>query len=249
VQEHLKRLKQAGYLICERHGRYGTEYRPTLPGGYHKVQDSALIDGLEVQHPAPHDPDKVQNPVLISARSCAVEPLLSSAPTSSTPEDTNVIKTVHVRKTMPESDIETDIVQASLVPLPTIQKTNASQRTPTTKSSKKPKVDTDPRVRNLIAYFCEQYVWTYHAKYTVAGGKDGQAVKALLQDHSTETLQRCIDAFFADNDPWLNGKRTIGVFRSRVNQYVQQCATPRQPRPSAPSSGPQYRDLSNYQFE
>jgi hypothetical protein len=93
-------------------------------------------------------------------------------------------------------------------------------------SSKKAKPDTDPGVAVLIKYFCGKYLEKLGAKYTVTGGKDGQAMKILLKDHSAETLQRCVDAFLADLDPWLDGKRSIGVFRSRINSYIQKRLTP-----------------------
>jgi hypothetical protein len=97
---------------------------------------------------------------------------------------------------------------------------------PKKRSPKKdPKKETDPRVKTLIDYFCTTYKAKLGYKYTVYGGKDGQHLKALLIDHSLETLKAGIDTFFNNQEDWLNGKRTIGVFFSQINQCLQQTAT------------------------
>jgi hypothetical protein len=87
---------------------------------------------------------------------------------------------------------------------------------------KKNRTTSDPNVKLLVDYFCSEYQTTYGHKYTVSGNRDGRTFKDLLKDHSVETLKRCIDLFLADTDPWLNGKRTIPVLRSRINQYIQE---------------------------
>jgi hypothetical protein len=96
---------------------------------------------------------------------------------------------------------------------------------PREKSSKKVSKETDPRVKQLIDYFCAIHQAKFDHKYTVSGARDGQIFKTLLADHSLDTLKTCIQAFFDDQDEWLNGKRTIAVLRSRVNQYIQQLST------------------------
>jgi len=98
----------------------------------------------------------------------------------------------------------------------------------------KPKKPTDPNVKPILDYFCSAYKEKFGAKYSVSGARDGAIIKGLLTDHSPETLKRCIDAFFTDSDPWLDGKYNLPVFRSRINQYVQATATktPEQPRQS-----------------
>jgi len=87
-----------------------------------------------------------------------------------------------------------------------------------------PKKETDPRISHLITYFCTEYERRLNCKYTVSGAKDGATFKALLKDHSEETLQQCVVLFMDDNERWLDGKRSIGLFRSRINQYMQQLA-------------------------
>lgn len=141
----------------------------------------------------------------------------------STPHDTHAVEcmTTHAVECTRIRLIETE--QSN-------HRTQAPVATPAKKSlkpkpsPKKSKTDPDPRVRDLIDHFCQQHQQRYGAKYTVAGAKDGKTLKDLLTDHSSETLRTSIDAFFADTDPWLNGKRTIGVFRSRINTYIQQTA-------------------------
>ncbi|MGO9568101.1 MAG: hypothetical protein ACLP5H_11210, partial [Desulfomonilaceae bacterium] len=97
---------------------------------------------------------------------------------------------------------------------------------PSKKSSKQvPTEPPDPRVKVLIDYFCTTYKAKLGYKYTVHGGKDGQHLKTLLIDHSLETLKAGIDTFFNNQEDWLNGKRTIGVFFSQINQCLQQTAT------------------------
>jgi hypothetical protein len=102
------------------------------------------------------------------------------------------------------------------------------------KPATKAKSDPNPDVRVVIDYFSDKYLEKFGVRYSVAWGKDGKILKDLLRDHSLEILQRCIDFFFADSDPWLDGKRTLGVFRSRINAYIQQTAIPKAaPTPAA----------------
>ncbi len=87
--------------------------------------------------------------------------------------------------------------------------------------NKKSRKSTDPNVRLLTDHFCSEYEKAIGHKYSVSGGRDGQICKDLLKDHSLETLKNCIALFLTDRDSWLDGKRTIPVLRSRINQYVQ----------------------------
>jgi len=130
---------------------------------------------------------------------------------------------------------ETDIVQ--------IKETDASQPSASaalkSKSSKKAsKEKGDPRVKELIGHFSILHKERYGHKYSVSGGRDGKIVKDLLEDeYSLEDIQYCIDALFQDQDPWLDGKRTIPVLKSRVNQYIQKRTT-EQPSPTPAAHRP-----------
>jgi hypothetical protein len=126
---------------------------------------------------------------------------------------------------------ETDIVQ--------IKETDKSQPSASTipeiKSSRKASKDPDPRVKQLIDYFCDTHEAKFGHKYIVSGGRDGKILKDLLSNGlSVEDIKCCIDALFLDQDEWLNGKRSIPVLKIRVNQYLQE-ATARQsvPTPAA----------------
>jgi len=113
--------------------------------------------------------------------------------------------------------IRTEEVPPASCPKDTQQRVTKAERARKTASSNQ----TDPRVSRLIVHFGTQYERIFGHRYTFSGGKDGATFKALLKDHTPETLQRCTILFLEDSDPWLNGKRTISVLRSRINQYVQ----------------------------
>ncbi len=114
--------------------------------------------------------------------------------------------------------------------------------------SDEPKIDkpSDPRIKDIIDYFCTAYQQRFKSKYTVSRGKDGKTFKALLDDHSPEILEKCIDLFFADNAKFVKeAGHTIGVFRSRINQYMQQVAS----RQSAASPRNDPEDLSHFRHK
>jgi len=139
-----------------------------------------------------------------------------------------------VNSTLHEVDIDT--TKKSTHP-------SGSSRTPA--KTKKPEAPGDSRVKELIDYFCEKYLAAFGHKYSVSGARDGKQFKDLLKDHTPETIRRCVDLFFEDSDSWLDGKRTIGVFRSRINQYNQQLNSLRKP---SRQPGPELPDLSDYRY-
>lgn len=113
-------------------------------------------------------------------------------------------------------------VQASLDP-PTDQKKNTPKsKTKSAKPGKKkePKAP-DPRVNLLHECFQEHHKQKFGQPYSPVWGRDGNIFKDLLRDYPPETLQECIALFFSDSDPYLDGKRTVPMFRSRINTYVQ----------------------------
>jgi len=105
---------------------------------------------------------------------------------------------------------------------------------PSAQDTSKPKTKklTDPRVKEILEAFCSAYLEKFGVKYTVSGGRDGAIIKNLLADHSAEMLTRCITSFFADTDQWLVGKYNLPVFRSRINQYVQETTPAKAPEPA-----------------
>ena len=95
----------------------------------------------------------------------------------------------------------------------------------------RPKKPTDPRVSELIAFFHTQYQVRFGIKYIINGARDGKIFKDLLADHTLEDLKTSVELFINDEDAWLrdNGARTIPVFRSRINQYLQQATQRKHP--------------------
>jgi len=87
--------------------------------------------------------------------------------------------------------------------------------------NRKSRKATDPDVKILLDYFCKQYEQAFKYKYTVSGKRDGQTFKDILKDHPVEILQRCIDLFMTDTNPFVDGNRTIPVLRSQINRYIQ----------------------------
>jgi hypothetical protein len=128
----------------------------------------------------------------------------------------------------PESDESNQMKEAENIPLPDGGDSDREKS-----AKKKLGKSTDPNVKALIDYFCSQYQASFSHKYTVSGERDGQVFKDCLKDHSVEILQRCIDLFLVDTDPWLNSKRTVPVLRSRINQYIQTVSIAEAPVPPA----------------
>jgi len=120
------------------------------------------------------------------------------------------------------------------VPQPSADASPSVPQETGSKKAKTPKKPTDPRVKQLIDYFSNRHLEMFGHKYTVSGAKDGQTFKDLLKDHTSEIITACIDLLFADTDEWLNGRRTIPVFRSKINAYLQQLnQAPEAPVPAA----------------
>lgn len=122
----------------------------------------------------------------------------------------------HINRCSETDEPKQSVRQPSAAPSVMVPETTPKQK------KSKPRKETDPRIKQLIDHFSVCHLDKFGHKYVVSGARDGQLFKALLTDHDLETLQTCIDAFFADADEWLNGKRTVPVFRSRINTYVQQ---------------------------
>ena len=82
--------------------------------------------------------------------------------------------------------------------------------------------------QTLIARFCEYHKEMFGRTYRVSKKEAGQ-VKLALRDYSLADIETCNSLFWQDNDPWLNGgKRTIAIFLSRLNQYMQQLPSRRE---------------------
>jgi len=106
----------------------------------------------------------------------------------------------------------------------TTQRSSSVSKDNHSNNGKNPKKPADPRVKQLIDYFCTAYQQRLDSKYIVSKGKDGQHFKDILAESlSPETLQGCIDLFLVDTDQYLDDKpRSIGMFRARINNYLRQ---------------------------
>jgi len=112
--------------------------------------------------------------------------------------------------------------QSKEVPQPSADASALASDKKNSKNGKNAKKRTDPRVKELIDYFCAAHEKSLGIKYVVSGQRDGHIFKSLLEVHEQFTIQQCVDLLFTDTDQWLNGKRTIPVLRSRINTYLQQ---------------------------
>jgi hypothetical protein len=80
----------------------------------------------------------------------------------------------------------------------------------------------DEPAQELLAYFTDQYDAEFGLTYvTRKGTKDLNEFKALLQDLHPNDIKACIDEFMADDDPTLNRKKSVAMFRARINTYMQ----------------------------
>jgi hypothetical protein len=115
--------------------------------------------------------------------------------------------------------------QASL-DVPTDENTTEAKSKPGNRKPRKQKQSSpDPRVNLLKEDFQANYKRRFKGfPYEEDHARDGRIFKDLLAKYSLETLQECIRLFFIDSDSFVNGKRTVPIFRSRVNNYIQAIA-------------------------
>ena len=76
----------------------------------------------------------------------------------------------------------------------------------------------DPRIRVLLAAFCERHLEALGQPYLVRGGRDGAYFRAALRTHDEATIQQTLAAYFADRPARLR-------FGAGVPQFVGQIAT------------------------
>lgn len=93
--------------------------------------------------------------------------------------------------------------------------------------------------QSLVRYFCAKWEAAYGAKYPFQRGKDGDAMRAILDhDGDVRRAAAAIDAFFADTDPFVvDAKHPLAIMRSRLNRYVATKGGPRTARPEDDFNG------------
>jgi phage replication O-like protein O len=77
--------------------------------------------------------------------------------------------------------------------------------------------------QQAIDYWCSEYTKATGLKYSFAGVKEGQMIKALLRDFSLDRLQALMSALIYTDDNWLRSKRgiTISTLKSECNTLAQ----------------------------
>lgn len=84
---------------------------------------------------------------------------------------------------------------------------------------------TDPRVKQFIDQFCEEYQQRLGRKYIVQGGRDGMTVKRLLQaldrqyDAGQATSELMKAAVHMMSDQWGSSRASIGLLSSQINAW------------------------------
>jgi len=80
------------------------------------------------------------------------------------------------------------------------------------------KATPDPRVKEFVQWFCEEYQRVKKRPYIVSHGKDQKIVKTLLQQLTVDQLKLATTAMLAD--PWGGPRASIGLLLSGLNQWL-----------------------------
>ena len=80
----------------------------------------------------------------------------------------------------------------------------------------------DPRVKEFIDWWHQEYRKRFSNPYRFNGGKEGRLIKDLLRDYALPKLQDLATRFLDSKDPWVreHGGYTIGVFASQINKLI-----------------------------
>ncbi len=80
----------------------------------------------------------------------------------------------------------------------------------------------DPRVKEFLTYWQDEYQKRTGSPYVITHGKDGKIIKTLLATFDLAKVKDAALRFFDSKDPWVreNGGFTIGVFASQFNKIV-----------------------------
>lgn len=89
------------------------------------------------------------------------------------------------------------------------------------KKPKKPKKETDPRIKELMNHFHCKYLSVYNEKPHIIGGRDSVAIKRLLVTYpDIEDLKERIDAYLDDELKWMDiPQHSIVGFEKRAHVY------------------------------
>jgi len=82
--------------------------------------------------------------------------------------------------------------------------------------------NSDPRVKEFLSWWDEEYQKRVSESYVFSGGKEGSLIKNLLHTFDLPKLRSLALLFLDSQDPWVleHGGYTIGVFASQINKLV-----------------------------
>jgi len=139
----------------------------------------------------------------------------------------------------PETPVSAETLEGVSPEMPKV----VSPETPTEDKARKARVrgkpprskNSDPRVKEFMDWWHQEYRKRFSSPYRFNGGKEGTLIKVLLQDYDLPRLQELARLFFDSTDPWVQqtGGYTIGVFASQINKIVSTARsnqTGRQPK-------------------
>lgn len=83
-----------------------------------------------------------------------------------------------------------------------------------------------PDHASLVEYFCTAWKAAFHTDYPFAGGKDGRAVKAILQARTLDEAKAIIDVYLGDTrDTFVKQQgHTLAFLASRLARYAERAA-------------------------
>ena len=75
--------------------------------------------------------------------------------------------------------------------------------------------------QEAMAFFCGEYKKYQRQDYLVSGGKDGKAMKTLLNHYGLEKLKKITTIFFLTTDPWFEQTgRSITIMAQQANKLA-----------------------------
>ncbi len=94
----------------------------------------------------------------------------------------------------------------------------------------------EPAVSRLLRLYYEEYEARFGSPPVIHWAGDGKRFKSILKTHDEEAVARAIEAFLADDDPFLRKSgHSLSAFFSRVNGYL--ASAQREPRSEDGYSG------------
>lgn len=89
------------------------------------------------------------------------------------------------------------------------------------KGRSKVNIDKQVNLNNIQVYFYERFKEHTGKPYAVNYGKDGAIFKELKKTYEEKDLINLIDRFFSTDNEFINKTgRTVGVFKSTINQFL-----------------------------